>query len=272
MITLLHISDPHFGTERPEVVEALVSLSRRVSPQLLIVSGDLTQRAKSEQFQAASAFINRLGVSKKLVIAGNHDIPLFDLASRFFTPYARFGKVFGNDMEPIANLPGVLVVGVKTTRRYRHIDGQVSAQQIDRVAGLLKNAHPSQLKVVVTHQPVCVTHEEDKADLLKGHEQAIKAWSQAGANLILGGHIHRPFVCALHEQNPALTRQIWAVQAGTAVSSRIRHDVGNSVNLIRFELATPRQCVVERWDYNETSHAFESKQTDTLDCEPMPAF
>jgi hypothetical protein len=111
--------------------------------------------------------------------------------------------------------------------------------------------------VVVTHQPVYVTHQVDEEHLLRGHKQAIRQWAAAGADLILGGHIHRPFTCALHEKIIDLPRRLWAVQAGTAVSSRIRHDSNNSVNLIRYDSSsTTPQAVVERWDYDDTIKEF----------------
>lgn len=254
MKTLLHISDPHFGTERPPVVKALERLAHAHSPDLLILSGDITQRARSTEFNAARAFVERLKIPARLVIAGNHDIPLFALATRLFLPYARYARAFDAELEPLHETPELLVIGVRTTRRYRHIEGEVSGKQIARVAQCLRQADQNQLRIVVTHQPVHVTHEVDQKHLLRGHQEAIESWSEAGADLILGGHIHRPFTSALHEHVADLPRPVWAVQAGTAVSTRIRHDSNNSVNLIRYGFEeAPLRCVIERWNYhNET--------------------
>src|SRR5690606_19759113 len=126
-----------------------------------------------------------------------HDIPLFDLATRLFRPYSRYQRVFGTELEPIHDAPYLLAIGVRTTRRYRHIEGQVSARQIENVARRLKQADDQQLRIVVTHQPVYVTHAADREHLLHGHEHAINQWAEAGVDLILGGHIHRPFMCNL---------------------------------------------------------------------------
>lgn len=257
MTVVLHISDPHFGTERPQVVKALERLAHAQAPGLVILSGDITQRAQMSEFTAAGAFMDRLAVPSRLVIAGNHDIPLFDVATRLFRPYSRYKRIFGSDLEPIHETPELLVIGVRTTRRYRHIEGEVSTRQMERVAQRLKQAGEGQLRIVVTHQPVCVTKAVDEEHLLRGHERAIRTWAEAGVDLILGGHIHRPFVCGLHDRLADMRHQVWAVQAGTAVSSRIRHDSNNSVNVIRngFE-GMPRQCVVERWDYDDGSDEF----------------
>lgn len=267
MTVVLHISDPHFGTEVQPVVEALSRLAQEHRPGLVILSGDITQRAQQAEFDAAHRFIERLGAPARLVIPGNHDIPLFQIGARLFTPYGRYRRAFGDDLEPVFDDDALLVIGVKTTRRYRHIDGEVSSAQIDRVAGRLQQANPGQLRIVVTHQPVFVTHAEDKENLLHGRDEAIRRWALAGADLILGGHIHRPFVSALHERFTDFPGRVWAVQAGTALSSRIRHDAGNSVNLIRYAgTAVPRQCTVERWDYHPPSQAFQLKTTVELVC------
>ncbi len=257
MKTILHISDLHFGTERPLVVKALERLAHTHQPNLLILSGDITQRARAVEFDAARAFVDRLAVPSKVVIAGNHDIPLFDVTTRIFLPYSRYRRAFGAELEPICDTSELLVIAVRTTRRYRHIEGEVSSAQIKRVAQRLQQAGENQLRIVVTHQPVHVTHAVDQEHLLRGHQTAIAKWAEAGVDLILGGHIHRPFTSALHEHFAYLPRRVWAVQAGTAVSSRIRHDSNNSINLIRYGYEnTPSHCVVERWDYNEKAEDF----------------
>ncbi|MNR83828.1 3',5'-cyclic adenosine monophosphate phosphodiesterase CpdA [compost metagenome] len=257
MKTVLHISDTHFGTERPQVVQALQRLAHAQAPDLLILSGDITQRARAVEFAAAQAFVDSLAIASRVVIAGNHDIPLFDVLTRLFRPYARYCRKFGPELEPVFETPELLVITVRTTRRYRHIEGEVSDAQIERVAQRLQQGSAQQLRIVVTHQPVHVIHEVDREHLLRGHQTAIQRWAQAGADLILGGHIHRPFTSALHEALPDLPRRVWALQAGTALSSRIRHDSNNSVNLIRYaDHAAPQRAVLERWDYSEAENEF----------------
>ncbi len=264
MTVVLHISDTHFGTEQPAVVEALASLSRQQDPDLVILSGDITQRAQHSEFAAARSFIDRLNVPARLVIPGNHDIPLFDLFSRLFMPYARYSRAFGKVLEPVYESADLLVIGVKTTRRYRHIEGEISKHQVAQVVKRLHQAKPGQLRLVVTHQPVHVTKEEDKKNLLNGCSDAIYRWAEAGADLILGGHIHRPFVSALHERMPDLPGRAWAVQAGTALSNRTRFDAGNSINIIRPGLDHSHLCDIERWDYDPDTQAFQLKATEKL--------
>ena len=264
MSVLLQISDTHFGTERPQVVEALIALAAQQRPDLVVLSGDITQRARPEQFRAAKAFVDRLG-APVLAIPGNHDVALFDLWARLTRPYARYSAVFGTDLEPVHLSQDLLVVGVNTTRAWRHKNGEVSAAQIDRVANLLTAARPRQLRVVVVHQPAAVTQTRDRPNLLRGHRAATRVWSAAGADLVMGGHIHLPYTLALH----GLARRLWVVQAGTAVSSRIRPGAPNSVNILRWgeassgpgaqaqtESEAGRCCLIERWDFARHDRGF----------------
>jgi 3',5'-cyclic AMP phosphodiesterase CpdA len=266
LTVLLQVSDPHFGTERPEVVEALVQLAHSQRPDVLMLSGDITQRGTRAQYAAARAFVDRLEVPTVLAIPGNHDIPLFNLAVRLLAPYAQHQRAFGAQLEPSLDQPGLLLLTVNTTRRYRHVDGTVSRRQREHIAERLRKAGPSQVRIVVTHQPVSVTRAEDEHNLLHGHALAVHEWAAAGADLVLGGHIHLPFVHPLHEHVEGVTRPCWAVQAGTAVSHRVRHEAGNSVNLLRLGCAPVpadeqpgtvlRRCTVERWDHQADAAAF----------------
>lgn len=252
MSVLLQISDPHFGTERPQVVEALVALARLQQPDLVVLSGDITQRARPAQFQAARAFMERLD-APFLAIPGNHDIPLWDVWARLRRPYDRHHAAFGAELEPFYASPDLMVACVNTTRARRHKNGEVSARQIDRVARLLANATAAQLRLVVVHQPVAVTRAEDTPNLLRGHAAALQHWAEAGADLVMGGHIHLPYVMPLQ----GLARPLWAVQAGTAVSSRVRTGAPNSVNLLRWgSESIPGCCQIEQWDFSAAEGAF----------------
>ena len=262
MSVVLHLSDTHFGTEQAPVVEALEALARQLQPDLLVLSGDITQRARPEQFQAARAFVDRLR-APVLAIAGNHDIALYDLWARIRRPYARHAAAFGSDLEPVFRGNDLLVVGVNTTRAWRHKHGQVSRTQVERVARLLARAEPAQLRLVVVHQPAAVTRPEDRANRLRGSGHALARWSQAGADMVLGGHIHLPYVAS----PPGLPRPLWVVQAGTAVSDRLREAAPNSVNVLRWgRHAAAGRCSIERWDYFSAAGAF--ARTAVLDVTP----
>lgn len=266
MSVLLHVSDPHFGTERPKVVEALVAMAHQRRPDLLVLSGDITQRAQAQEFEAARAFCERLAIPRTLTLPGNHDIPLLHLVDRLVRPYARYIAAFGPRLDPVLDTDGFLVVGVNTTRPERHKNGEVSREQVARVAAQLRAARGNQLRVVVTHQPAEVVRPEDDHDRLRGAEEALQAWSQAGADLVLGGHIHLPYVLDLVKRPKPTPRPMWCVQAGTAVSDRLRHGTCNSVNLLVWapRPGGARQCTVERWDYSGDSGRFELAEERVL--------
>ncbi|VTU23257.1 Calcineurin-like phosphoesterase superfamily domain protein [Variovorax sp. PBL-H6] len=265
MSCLLHMSDPHFGTEQPDVVRALATLVRTELPSALVLSGDITQRATRAQFARARAFVDSLANPGLLAIPGNHDIPLFALSTRMMAPYARYRAAFGDELEPVVDVPDFLVVGVNTTRWYRHENGAVSAQQAERAARRLAKASARQLRIVVVHQPVAVTREEDHKNLLIGREEAVRLWAEAEADLVLGGHIHLPFVLPLHEGAGGPVRRMWCVQAGTAVSTRLRAGAPNSVNLIRFEGGDgERRCTVEQWDCDAGDAQFRRARVHSL--------
>jgi 3',5'-cyclic AMP phosphodiesterase CpdA len=258
MTTLLQVSDPHFGTEQPPVLQALQRLAAAQRPDVLVLSGDVTQRARRRQFEAARRFVERLDAPVTIAIPGNHDIPLFNVFARVFAPYGGYRRAFGDDLEPEYESSDVLVVAVNTTRARRHKDGEVSPEQVDRVARRLRQASPAQLRVVVVHQPVMAVRPDDESNLLHGRDVAVPAWVAAGVDIVMGGHIHWPYARSLRHAYDPLPRDAWVVQAGTAVSSRVRDGVPNSVNVVRTGAATAgRSCTVERWDYATGAAGFE---------------
>jgi 3',5'-cyclic AMP phosphodiesterase CpdA len=260
MTVALQVSDTHFGTERPVAMAALRQFCAELRPQLLLVTGDITQRARAHEFARARAFFDELQVPARLIVPGNHDIPLFDLATRAWRPYRAFERVFGAALEGEFERDDLLVIALNTTRRWRHSNGEVSAAQIERVSARLARAAPAQLKLVAVHQPVAAITHEDVANLLRGHDDAVRRWAEAGADAVVGGHIHLPYVLPLRQRWCDLARPMWAVQAGTAVSSRLRGGISNSVNVIR---GSP-QASVERWDLDEALQRFRCVEVTVL--------
>jgi 3',5'-cyclic AMP phosphodiesterase CpdA len=256
---VLQISDTHFGTERAPAVDALVQLARDQRPQVVVMSGDITQRARRGEFAAARRLVERMAAPVIVAIPGNHDVPLFNLAARALHPYRGYARAFGADLEPSYESDDLLVLGVNTTRAYRHKHGEVSPGQIERVARRLRACAPEKLRIVVTHHPIHVPFGAEERNLLRHHAQAARAWASAGADVVMGGHIHLPFVRPVTERVPDLARPLWAVQAGTAVSRRVRPGGdANSVNMVRYDrLAEPGACAVERWDHDASHGRFE---------------
>jgi 3',5'-cyclic AMP phosphodiesterase CpdA len=265
MTLVLHISDTHFGTTQQPVVDALNRLVDEHRPDVIIHSGDVTQRALPSEFRAAKELMERHASPRWLVVPGNHDVPLWDPVGRLLWPDAAFTRGLGVASESEIDLPEVLVLGVNTTRRWRHKHGQVSKSQVGRVAARLARARPEQLRVVVTHQPVHVIAQRDRVNRLRGAERAVVEWSRAGADLLLGGHIHLPYVRPLHDGTFGVTRRTWVVQAGTALSTRIRGRHPNSLYLIRYDGG--RACRIKRWDFDELVQEFRAAEGFELELE-----
>lgn len=246
MITLLHVSDPHFGTEMPHAVAALLRFVQAQAPDILIISGDITQRARRAQFDAAQHFIARLGVGQVLVVAGNHDIPLFNLGQRLWAPYAGWRRAFGATLEPRLEAPAICIAGVHTARAWRHVVGHVAATQAQRAANWLARAPPQALRIVVAHHPLAVPDAQDLAQRVQGADAALRLWSAAQVHLVLGGHIHRPYFLPVDSMLADGPHRLWVAQAGTAVSHRLRAPYPHSVNLLRQTGAT--QWALSRWN------------------------
>ena len=168
----------------------------------------------------------------------------------------------------------MLVLALNTTRWYRHKDGEIAVAQIERVARRCEAARSDQYCLVALHHPVAATSERDRDNVIPGNEQVIRRWAAAGVDLIVGGHIHLPFVLPLNERWPELPKPLWLAQAGTALSHRIRPGTGNSINLFRVEERVKpmktvadlvqRHCEMERWDFVEQSQSFEAISKHSL--------
>ena len=255
MSRLLQISDPHFGTERPEVVAALLRLACALAPDAIVLSGDITQRATPAQFAAAAAFLAELPPVPRLVVPGNHDIPWGFGVRRLAAPYQAFRRGLGIGLEGELQLTDCLLVGINSSRWWRRIEGVYGPAQVARAAQRLRRAGGERLRAIVGHHPLAVPTPAEAHHVAWGNRHALREFAAAGVDLLLSGHIHLPavFPCRIEPS----VRGVWCVQAGTAVSRRTRAGVPNSVALIRYEpTASARRCVVERWDFDAAPAEF----------------
>ncbi len=255
MIRILHLSDTHFGTEVPQVADALLRAAGPLAPDLVICSGDLTQRAKREQFESAAAFLGHFGNTPRMVIPGNHDIPLWNIAARIVSPYSRFSSTFGS-LEFTCDLPLAKVTALNTTHPSRHKDGAITVQQVEQSCREMSSATPEQLRIVVTHHPLYVPAAAERHNEAAGNRQAAQRWANAGVDLVMGGHIHLPYFTPIPRAFVNAERSFWIAQAGTAVSRRVRAGFPNSFNVVEWD---GTRCTLERWDYNPMAVEFERR-------------
>ncbi|HEU5177225.1 MAG TPA: metallophosphoesterase [Burkholderiales bacterium] len=206
MRVLAHLSDLHFGRVDPAALEPLRRRVVELAPDLVVISGDLTQRARARQFREARAFLDSLP-RPQVVVPGNHDVPLYNVLARFLRPLAGYRRAIGADAEPSYVDDEIAVLGVNSARSLAFKGGRVNARQLERVEEILRRLPPSVVRIVVTHHPF------EFPERLSGR----------GVDVVMAGHAH-----AAH----AVGRAVLVVQAGTATSSRTR-EAPNSFNLLR---------------------------------------
>lgn len=253
---LLHLSDLHFGCEHPPAVRALQELAAALRPEIIAVTGDLTQRATAAQFDAARRFLQSLPAGRLMVQPGNHDVPLWAWWERLLHPHRRFHAHFGADRCPVVDKAWVRVVTADSVAPRRHAGGRLSPREVARVAAALDGALPAQLRVVALHHPLDGPPAE-----LTGAQAACRRWAAAGADIVLSGHAHRASVRRLGGvggQRGAL----WAITGGTAVSRRVRGGEPPCVHLIG---PLPGQGAwLQRWTFDASANAFELRSTLSL--------
>lgn len=226
MTRILHLSDLHFGRVDPALVEPLLDTAYRLAPDLTVVSGDLTQRARNRQFAAARRFLDRLP-GHMLCIPGNHDTPLDNLVLRFFAPFRRYRRHIDAELEPVYRDETMVVAGVNSVNRFSWQRGRVGRRRLARLAQRMDGG-PQGLRIAVMHHPL--EHGPDVSKrLMRGAGRTLRHLSGRGANLVLSGHLHvasaRPFRAA---------PDLLFVQAGTCLSTRLRHGQRNSFNLLDY--------------------------------------
>lgn len=230
MRRLVHLSDLHFGRDRPELLEPLVAAVERLSPDLVAISGDLTQRARARQFRAARAFIDRL-TAPVLVVPGNHDIPLHDPLRRLLRPFGGYRRWIADDLEPQFHDDEIIVLGVNTVNRFAHQSGLFTPRALRRIGRAFAPTEGRRTRIVVAHHPLEHQPGERKKPA-RGAPAAMEELARLKADVILSGHLHSwhagPF--AARPGRPAVLQ----VHAGTGLSSRLRGQ-DNDFNLLEID-------------------------------------
>lgn len=243
MRTIVQLSDLHFGTILEPTLEPLRTTLRDLAPDLTIISGDLTQRAKPHQFMAARTYLDRLP-HPQLVIPGNHDVPLYDVLRRFGSPLGRYCQHITNDLAPSFIDEEIAVVGINTARALTFKGGRISAEQREAAAARFGAATGGQARIVVTHHPFDIPEGLSGVDVVGGAADALETFERCQVDLFLSGHIHLVHITSASKYRPGYGATI--LQAGTATSTRAR---GESNSFFVFRVDSEQiACEVHSWD------------------------
>jgi len=250
MTRLIHLSDLHFGAHDDRLVDAVEQRIHEAKPDLVVISGDFTQRSRTEQFEQACQFLERLkGAGHEVLgVPGNHDVPLYDVLRRFLSPLTRYRRYIDDTLCPFHELPGAAVLGINTARSLTFKDGRVNEEQVAYISDVFGRTRPETARILVTHHPMFALPIGDGPELGKPigrQEMALKAVEDAGVDLLLAGHNHR---ASSHHAKDLVTDagKALVIQAGTATSTRLR-DEEQSFNLL--EVGDGQVTVaVQAWD------------------------
>jgi 3',5'-cyclic AMP phosphodiesterase CpdA len=261
MARLIHLSDLHFGAHDDRLVEAVAERVDAEAPDLVVVSGDLTQRARTEQFQEACAFLERLREAGHDVLAvpGNHDVPLYDVLRRFLSPLTRYKRFIDDTLCPYHETAGVAVLGINTARSLTFSEGRINEEQMEFIRETFARTDPAAMRVLVTHHPLFALPVGETGEVGRAvgrSELALDAIAEAGVDLLLAGHHH---TASTHSARDLATRAgpSLVVQAGTATSVRLR-DEEQSFNRLDIE-GDSVTLTVQSWAGDSFAPAAEQK-------------
>ncbi|HVO02698.1 MAG TPA: metallophosphoesterase [Candidatus Cybelea sp.] len=249
MRTIAHLSDLHFGAVDPETVPEIVTAVAQADPDLVVVSGDLTQRARARQFAAARAFLDQLP-RPQIVVPGNHDVPLWNLLARGFTPIEKYKRFIGPELEPFFADEEMAVLGLNTARAFTIQGGRINRRQAERVRAVFERSPEKAMRIVVTHHPFDDRRNVDRPNIVGRAAMAMRVFAIAGVDVVLSGHQHLARAASSAIRYPG--HRALLVQAGTATSFRQRGET-NSFNLLRVSGA---KLAIDRLEWDPTAKQF----------------
>jgi 3',5'-cyclic AMP phosphodiesterase CpdA len=259
MLTILHISDLHFGPPfHPEVGEALLRLAVEMSPDVIVASGDFTQRAKEEQFRAAREYLDRFPAVPLVVTPGNHDVPLYRLRERLFDPYRYYRQHISEELDSVTRVDGAVIVALNSTAPLMGItNGRVHEWQLRYAEEAFEGTPPETLRLIVSHHHFAPPPDFEGAKPMPKAKRALDAFTAMRVDVLLGGHLHRAYIGNSLDVYSGRDREhgIVITQSGTSTSrrGRAREREKNSFNILRVDQRTIR---VTHYMYFEDADGF----------------
>ncbi len=243
---LAHITDLHFGAEDPPVVAALLAELNADPPDLVAISGDLTQGARIEEFRAARRFMDALR-APSLAVPGNHDISPYNLVERFTDPYRRWRRLISPETAPMWRNGAVAVLGLNTARRgaltLDWSTGRVTRVRLRRLVRQLDALPNGLVRVVVMHHPLLPPEGAPEIRVAGGARAALRMLASQHVKLVLAGHLHRGYARLASPDGPSPL----ILQGATATSVRLRGEP-NAYNQVTIDAAGQASVRVRTWD------------------------
>jgi 3',5'-cyclic AMP phosphodiesterase CpdA len=247
MKSVLHLSDVHFGRIDPDTLDPLIQAAYEIAPNLVVVSGDLTQRARSHQFQEAREFLDKLP-RPQIVVPGNHDVPLWNAFNRFVRPLTKYKRFITEDMFPFYADDEIAAMGVNTARSFTTKYGKINKAQIEKLKEKLDPLPDDLIKIVVTHHPFDLPKNYRNVRQMVGRANlALPILAESGADVFLAGHLHMGYTGSTTTRYKIEGYAGLIVQAGTATSTRGRGEP-NSFNVLRCD-AQKGSIAIERYHW-----------------------
>ena len=251
MRSIVHLSDIHFGRVNANVIDPLIDAITKINPDLVAVSGDLTQRARSHQFAEARAFLERLP-KPQIVVPGNHDVPLHNVFARFAQPLTKYRHFITDDLRPFYQDKEIAVLGINTARSLTFKGGRINERQVAWMHERLSILDPEIVRIVVTHHPFDLPEGHNERQLVGRARMAMDTLASCGADLFLAGHLHVSHTTHSATRYKIKGHSALVVQAGTAASDRSRGEE-NSFNVVRVDRP---QIAVDRFAWQPERSEF----------------
>jgi 3',5'-cyclic AMP phosphodiesterase CpdA len=239
MLTMLHISDLHFGAPYvPHVGEAVVRAAHELAIDAIVASGDFTQRAKRSEYAQAREFLDRLPALPIVVVPGNHDVPLYRVFERIFAPHDLYREYISQELNTVLRLENAVIVALDSTSPLRAItNGRLDSRQLEFCARAFDGVPDGTARIVVTHHHLAPAPDYEGGEVMPRAKRAIDCFTELGIELVLGGHLHRAYIGNSLDLYPGRDREhgIIIVQSGTTTSrrGRVREREKNTLNLVR---------------------------------------
>ncbi len=260
MRTIVHLSDLHFGRTDDALLTPLASAIAKLAPDLIAVSGDLTQRARTAEFQAARAFLDRLP-KPQIIVPGNHDVPLHNFFTRFIRPLTRYLRYVTGDLEPFYADDEIAVLGINTARSMTIKRGRINSAQIAHAKKRLGPLDHEVIKIIVTHHPFEFSNRRASHKRVGRADLAMDMLMACRCDLLLAGHLHTSDAGSVAMHSVISSHDVIVVQAGTATSTRGRGEL-NSFNAIQVEA---NRIEVRRFGWRPVERIFETMGSERFE-------